>query len=183
MFLILYRREITDEVSFPPATHWVGLPPGYDGTRAVALKLLNQNNLVGETHAYIPPPEASPELQAAVTAEQAIGDLPPIYAREEMEAGTLRRGARRFDVPIRHDGRRRVSDFARLMRNWPGFTAPEHLLDHVIRYLPRDYPSVRAPEPRRSVSASVSARPRYVRRTADGAQTQGRRPQTWHGRV
>jgi DNA (cytosine-5)-methyltransferase 1 len=140
MFLIAYRREVADRIQFPAPTHWVGLPPGYDGTRAVALKLLRQSHLLGNAHAYLPPPEASTKLPAAVTAEQAIGDLPPIYAREEMEAGTLRRGARRFDQPLPYDRRRRVSDFARLMRAWPGFTARDHLLDHVIRYLPRDYP-------------------------------------------
>ena len=85
------------------------LPPGYDGTRAVALKLLNEHNLLGEAHDYIEPPEASRNLPPAVTAEEAIGDLPPIYAREELEAGTLRRGARRFDVPMPYDGRRKVS--------------------------------------------------------------------------
>ena len=140
MFLIAYRREVAGRVSFPAPTHWVGLPPGYDGTRAVALKLLNKNDLLGETHGYIRPPEASPKLSSAVTAEEAIGDLPPIYAREEMEAGTLKRGARRFDVPIGYDQRRKVSAFARLMRTWPGFAAPDQLRDHVIRYLPRDYP-------------------------------------------
>jgi DNA (cytosine-5)-methyltransferase 1 len=139
MFLIAYRREVTEFVTFPAPTHWVGLPPGYDGTRAVALKLLNRNDLLGETNGYIHPPEASPKLLPAVTADEAIGDLPPIYAQAELEAGTLRRGARRFDVPIRYDGRRKVSDFARLMRTWPGFAAPDFLCDHVIRYLPRDY--------------------------------------------
>ena len=140
MFLIAYRREVAAAVIFPAPTHWVGLPPGYDGTRAVALKLLNQSDLTGETHGYIRPPPASLKLPPAVTAEEAIGDLPPIYAREEMKAGTLKRGARRFDVPIRYDGRRRVSDFAKLMREWPAFAAPDFLRDHVIRYLPRDYP-------------------------------------------
>jgi len=140
MFLIAYRQEVSKQVSFPAPTHWVGLPPGYDGTRAVALKLLNKNDLLGETHCYQPPPEASPDLPRAVCAEDAIGDLPPIFAREEMEAGRLRRGARRFDIPIRYDGRRKVSAFAKLMRSWPGFAAPANLLDHVIRYLPRDYP-------------------------------------------
>lgn len=140
MFLIAYRLEITDRVSFPAPTHWVGLPLGYHGTRAVALKLLNRQDLFGETHGYIPPSAASPKLPRAVTAEEAIGDLPPIYAREELEAGTLRRGARRFDVPLRYDGRRKVSAFAKLMRDWPGFAAQEFLRDHVIRYLPRDYP-------------------------------------------
>lgn len=139
MFLIAYRRELAGRVTFPEPTHWVDLPPGYDGTRAVALKLLNEGNLLGEAHSYQEPPEVGDSLEPAVSAEDAIGDLPPIYARQELEAGTLRRGARRFDVPVRYDGRRRVSAYARLMRTWEGFEAPEALADHVIRYLPRDY--------------------------------------------
>jgi len=139
MFLIAYRREVADKVTFPAPTHWVGLPPGYDGTRAVALKLLYRGNLLNETHGYIEPPEAAKVLVPAVTAEEAIGDLPPIYAREELKAGTLRRGARRFDKPIPYDRRRKVSGYAGLMRSWPGFEASEFLRDHVIRYLPRDY--------------------------------------------
>ena len=51
----------------------------------------------------------------------------------------LRRGARRFDSLRRYDGRRRISEFARTMKNWPGFEAGEGVYDHVIRYLPRDY--------------------------------------------
>lgn len=140
MFLIAYRHEVADQVRFPEPTHWVGLPPGYDGTRAVALKLLKEGTRLGEAHAYLHPPEASQTLPRAVTAEEAIGDMPPIYAREEMEAGTLRRGARRFDEPLPYDRRRKVSAYARLMRTWPGFAAPDALRDHVIRYLPRDYP-------------------------------------------
>lgn len=139
MFLIAYREELAVEVRFPEPTHWVDLPPGYDGTRAVALKLLNQGDLLGEAHSYQPPPEADRKLTKAVSAEDAIGDLPPIYARDQLAAGTLRRGARRFDAPVRYDGRRRISPYAQAMRTWEGFDAPEFLTDHVIRYLPRDY--------------------------------------------
>jgi DNA (cytosine-5)-methyltransferase 1 len=38
MFLIAYRKEIADKVSFPKPTHWVDLPPGNEGSRAVALQ-------------------------------------------------------------------------------------------------------------------------------------------------
>lgn len=138
MFLIAYRREIADRVTFPKPTNWLVLPPGYEGSRSVALKVLNGH--VEEAHDYMEPPPASRALEAAVTAEQAIGDLPPIYAREQFAAGELRRGARRFDQFIAYDRRRRASAYARLMRSWPGFEAPpEGLADHVIRYLPRDY--------------------------------------------
>jgi DNA (cytosine-5)-methyltransferase 1 len=139
MFLIAYRREVADRVRFPRPTHWVDLPPGYEGTRAVALKLLNQGNLLGEAHSYQPPPEADSRLAGAVTAEDAIGDLPPIYAREQLVAGTLKRGARRFDTPFLYDNQRRISPYAQAMRTWKGFEATGLLTDHVIRYLPRDY--------------------------------------------
>lgn len=142
MFLFAYRHEVTTEVIFPAPTHWVDLPPGYDGSRAVALKLLKKNDqleLRGMS-AYLPPPQASRDLPRAVTAAEAIGDLPPIYARQELEAGTLRRGARRFDELMPYDKRRKTSSFAKLMKTWPEFPAPDFLRDHVIRYLPRDYP-------------------------------------------
>ena len=138
MFLVAYRREIADKVSFPEPTNWLVLPPGYEGSRAVALKVLNGH--LQEAHDYHEPPIASPGLPPAVTAEQALGDLPPIRAREELAAGDLRRGARRFDQIIPYDRRRKIAAYARLMRAWPGFEAPEEgLRDHVIRYLPRDY--------------------------------------------
>ena len=138
MFLLAYRKEIADRIVFPDPTNWMVLPPGYEGSRAVALKVLNGS--LENAHDYIAPPAASPKLPPAVTAEQALGDLPPIYARQQLSAGGLRRGARRFDQLLPYDGRRKVSAYGRLMRSWPGFEAPEDgLRDHVIRYLPRDY--------------------------------------------
>jgi DNA (cytosine-5)-methyltransferase 1 len=139
MFLIGCRRELDCRVTFPAASHWVELPSGYAGSRHVALKLLSGAGPRAGAFDYIEPPEALPGLPPAVTAEQAIGDLPPIDARAQLRSGELRRGARRFDKPIRYDGRRKISDYAGMMRNWPGFEAPKELTDHVIRFLPRDY--------------------------------------------
>jgi len=127
------------EVTFPEPTHWVDLPPGYEGSRSVALKLLSAAGLEAEAFDYVARPEAKPGLPPAVTAEQAIGDLPPIDARERLRSGELRRGARRFDQPLPYDRRLKVSGYANLMRTWPGFEGPDKLTDHVIRYLPRDY--------------------------------------------
>ncbi|WP_374566059.1 DNA cytosine methyltransferase [Ideonella sp.] len=138
MFLIAYRKELGVKVKFPGPTHWAQLPPGYEGSRAVALKTLS--SLVREAHSYIEPPAAAPALTPAVSAEQALGDLPPIYARTLLESGELVRGARRFDQLVPYDRRRKVSAYAKLMREWPSHVAPDAgLKDHVIRYLPRDY--------------------------------------------
>jgi DNA (cytosine-5)-methyltransferase 1 len=139
MFLIGYLRELERDVSFPLPTHWVDLPPGYEGSRSVALKLLGETGLFDEAFDYVPPPEARPDLPPAVTAGQAIGDLPSIDARALLRSGELRRGARRFDEPIPYDGRRKVSEYAELMRTWRGYETNGTLTDHVIRYLPRDY--------------------------------------------
>ncbi|EEA95200.1 DNA cytosine methyltransferase [Pseudovibrio sp. JE062] len=140
MFLLAYRREITDSIVFPKPTHWVQLPPGYEGSRAVALKFLKRGNLIKGAFDYIAPPEATAELIPAVTAFQALGDLPAIFARKELAEGRLTRGARRFDQPVPYGQAIQLSDYARLMRSWSGFEAGNALSDHVIRYLPRDYP-------------------------------------------
>ncbi|MDF3982893.1 DNA cytosine methyltransferase [Luteibacter sp. PPL554] len=137
MFLIAYRRELAADVSFPTPTNWLVLPPGYEGSRSVALKTLR--NLVGQAHSYIAPPVASPDLPPAVTAQDALGDLPAINARELLAAGEIVRGARRFDTPVGYR-RAKLSGYAELMRTWPNHEAPpEGPSDHVIRYLPRDY--------------------------------------------
>ena len=140
MFLIAYRREFASSVTFPRPTHWVHLPPGYEGSRRVALKALSNGNMFAVAHNYTDPPEAANTLPPAVTAEEAIGDLPEIDAPALMRSGVLKRGARRFDSLTPYDESRSVSEYARSMKSWAGFEAGEGVYDHVIRYLPRDYP-------------------------------------------
>lgn len=138
-FLIAIRNEIADTVVFPTPSHRIELPPGYDGTRAVALKLLVDSDLLDTVSFWKPTPEPTLDLPQAVTVSDALNDLPPINALAELKSGRLKRGARRFDVPILYPQAIRLSDYAKIMREWPSFSAPEALLDHVIRYLPRDY--------------------------------------------
>lgn len=145
MFLLAYHKALGADVQFPAPTHWIDLPPGYDGSRAVALKLLTNGDQSGSR--YCVPPVAQRPLPPAVTAEDAIGDLPQIDARRLLASGDLRRGARRFDQPIRHDVPTTLTDFAVRMRTWPGFGSRGELMDHVIRYLPRDYPLFARLEP------------------------------------
>jgi DNA (cytosine-5)-methyltransferase 1 len=136
MILIAIHEEVADDVKLPVPTHWVDLPPGYSGSRAVALKLLTSPE--ADSH-YRQAPAASPELPAAITTEQAIGDLPVINAREMLMAGTLRRGRRSFEVAVPYNARAEQNDYIRAMRTWSGFKGGPALYDHVIRYLPRDY--------------------------------------------
>lgn len=138
MFLLAYHESIADTVQFPAPTHWIDLPPGYDGSRAVALKLLTRIDQPGTR--YCAPPAPQKPLPPAVTAEEALADLPQIDARKLMASGDLKRGARRFDQPIQCKVPSKLTDFASRMRKWVGFEASEVLTDHVIRFLPRDYP-------------------------------------------
>jgi DNA (cytosine-5)-methyltransferase 1 len=137
MFLIAYRVELGAKVSFPEPTHWVDLPPGYESTRKVALKFLAGKGNTFE-HSYVQAPKPSPTLPPAITAAEAIGDLPTINARKLLKSRELRRGVRRFDNPMPYSNPPHTT-YAALMRNWPNYPAPIDLADHVIRYLPRDY--------------------------------------------
>jgi DNA (cytosine-5)-methyltransferase 1 len=93
-----------------------------------------------EAKVEFPSPSNWLVLAPAVTAKEALGDLPPIFARQELAAGKLVRGARRLKDCMPYDRRRKLSSYGHLMRTWTGFEAPERgLSDHVIRYLPRDY--------------------------------------------
>lgn len=140
MFLLAYHQDVADAVTFPAPSHWIELPAGYDGSRAVALKLLADTDEDERSNHYTPPPLAKRPLPPAVTAFEALGDLPTIDARTLLANGELKRGARRFDKPVPSAVPEKLSEYARLMRNWPGFEARNTLGDHVIRYLPRDYP-------------------------------------------
>lgn len=133
VFMIAFHKALGATIRFPAATHHCDLPPGYEGTRSVALKLID---LFGAS-AYAEPDTGHAGLPSAVSASEAIGDLPPILLHRE---GKLKRGARRFTelTPYRKQGVRSLSDFAKAMRSWPGFEAGEGVYDHVLRYLPRD---------------------------------------------
>ncbi|KZM48969.1 DNA cytosine methyltransferase [Labrenzia sp. OB1] len=139
MFLIAFRRELAQSIHFPEPTHRVNLPPGYKSSRNVALKLVTAATQTGNTHNYIAPPEAVGPLPPAVTAHEAIGDLPELRAREMLKKGILKRGARRLDQLTSYDAKRTASAFAKQMKEWPNFEAAAGIRDHVIRFLPRDY--------------------------------------------
>ena len=139
MFIVALHEQVGEDVSFPAPTHRIELPPGYESSRLVALKHLEAFAAkAGRAH-FHPAPKPKAGLPAAVTARQALADLPPIDARALLASGELRRGARRFDAPIPYTPPKRPNAYVRMMRNWPGFPAPGSISDHVIRYLPRDY--------------------------------------------
>ncbi len=132
VFLIAIHRVVGTKVSFPDAERHLILSQGYEGTRAVALKNISTD----PGSAFISADLGNESLEGPITAAEAIGDLPPITLHLE---GLLKRGARRFNTAVSYNSDVPLSQFAHLMRNWPGFGArPDGLTDHVIRYLPRD---------------------------------------------
>lgn len=141
-FLLAYSSQVTDSVSFPLPSRRHNLPRGYEGTRQVALQNVISRSgggldLAGMNSHFLPTPEATPGLPPAISAREAIQDLPPITLHLE---GKLKKGPRRFDSLIPYDGSRPISEYGQLMRTWPSFENDEGVKDHVIRYLPRDYP-------------------------------------------
>lgn len=137
MFLLAYRKELSLEVQFPTPTHVISLPSGYHSTRCVATNILRSN---GECdHHYTSPPEPDRALTSAVTAKQALSDLPAIT---EHLNGQASGGRRLLGSPVPYQ-KRKLSTFAKRMRTWRGFTSNGCVYDHITRRLPRDYPIFR----------------------------------------
>lgn len=133
VYMIAFHKSLNAPLRFPKASHYCDLPSGYQGTRAVALKLIDLLDGTG----YVEPDTGTKRLPDAVTAEEALEDLPAITLHRE---GKLKRGARRFTElsPYRKISDDNLSAYARMMRSWPEFEAGEGVYDHVIRSLPRD---------------------------------------------
>lgn len=130
VILLAVRKELGVVPRFPTPLRHLELPSGYEGTRAVAYKFLDT---LSRSH-FVEPPEDDAK-PFAVSAKEAIGDLPPVTLHLE---GKLKRGARRFVDVIPYDPTRPLSEYARDMRDWKGFENDVGVADHQIRYLPRD---------------------------------------------
>lgn len=135
LFLLAFAKEFGKQPDFPTPTHWMDLPKGYAGTRQVALKSLEQG-LFGKDSHYIEPPKPHPGLLPAVTAMDALCDLPNITGHL---SGNMRKMPQRLDKLVPYPQNKPISEYGKLMRQWPGFENQQGIKDHVIRYLPRDY--------------------------------------------
>jgi DNA (cytosine-5)-methyltransferase 1 len=144
VFLVALAQELGVEPAFPLPTHWIKLPRGYEGSRRVALRSVQEDLFSGSGSYYVSPPPASSDLTPAITVKEALGDLPRITLHLR---GGLKRGARRFDTKLPYPRSSTARPYSALMRTWPRFENVEGVADHVIRSLPRDYPIFRRMEP------------------------------------
>ncbi len=135
LFLIAYDRGLRQTPTFPSPTHAAELPTGYEGARAVALKYIPE-----EGAHFSPIPKPGAELPGAVSVRSALSDLP--YISEHSRAPVVMRKRRvRDELPYREFTG--LSPYARLMREWKGFSSGEMTDGHVVRLTPRDFPIFR----------------------------------------
>lgn len=134
MFLLAYHRLLGVEPEFPEPTHWIDLPRGYHGSRQVALKYIKGADIENDGY-YVDPPEPYSELLPAVTAQDALSDLPVIPDDSEQK---LKKSSRPFTNRVPYSSPP-ANEYQNLMRNWPASPAKDGVYDHVIRFLPRDY--------------------------------------------
>lgn len=173
MFLVAYRKELKATQWHPEPTHWINLPQGYHGSRQVALQTVRAS-LFDEERFFVDPPEAHPnQTPQAVTAEQALSDLPKITDESELKQ---RKGPRRFDRFEAYPGAPKTT-YQRLMRQWPGFESKRGINDHVIRYLPRDYKIFARMQPGDQYPEAHQLALRMFEERLQGIErTEGRRP-------
>lgn len=143
MFLIAYREELKAEVRWPDPICFHTLPKGYSGTRATALKLVGKGNQpafeFSDSHYYqVEQPTSGKNLVAAISVQSALSDLPKINALKDHLEGRMKKGAKPLDVRIPYSSSK-LTPYAILMRNWPGYETDNRVTANVIRYLPRDF--------------------------------------------
>lgn len=144
MFLIGVHEDLGSDVVFPAPTHFTVLPPGYEGTRATARKLIpSSSGLFPEfddnSHCWISDPSAKDGLPPTTTAGEALADLPPIFALDLLKDGGIMRGRKDPAEPVRYRSAEPTTAWSTLMRRWPSCGTDGETTGHVIRYLPRDY--------------------------------------------
>ena len=138
MFLVAFAKEISAEQYFPMPTHYHTLPKGYEGSRQVALKtILDKNQNISEQSSFVSPPQPASKLAPAITAENALGDLPVIT---DHLTGKMKRGARNLESETPYTTPKSNShEYGQLMRSWPNYSTNEGITAHVIRFQPRDF--------------------------------------------
>lgn len=140
-FLIAFSQHLGIIPEFPAPSHYIELSQGYRTERSVVLKQLRsitQPNIFDNSPVhFVELPEVSKHLPPAITAAEAIKDLPAIF---DHRCGHMRGGVKNFDQFVAYYPNVVVEGYLETMRHWPEFEGGDGVWDHVIRLLPRDIP-------------------------------------------
>lgn len=140
-FLMAILEDLNVLPVFPDPSHRADLPVGYKN-QAMGMRISKpaETQLFSPAEHiegfFVPAPAPGSFAKQAVSAQDALEDLPAITWHMD---GEKRTGIRSFDRPVRYKKNDNLSEYISDMRSWPGFEAREEIWDHVIRYLPRDY--------------------------------------------
>lgn len=129
--LVGLHKSLGTLPNVPPATHKAEIPRGYESSRRVAIRIVET---MSKSH-WHPAQYVSDGLLPAVTAGEAIGDLPPIYEHLYREQ---RRGAKRLQTAITLP-EPMWGSYAEEMRMWPGYETSETLAHETRELTHRDY--------------------------------------------
>lgn len=134
--LIAFDDRLGIEPTFPEPTHHIELPRGYQSSRHVAMRLLENTGadrqatldlLEAEPTHFVEPRLPASDATPAITIGEALGDLP------DRVPGP--RGARRLNELVAYRRQHPPSAYAQEMRSWPGFGAKKAVTAHVTRAL------------------------------------------------
>ncbi len=139
MFLVAVAKPIAETIRFPAPSHAFELPKGYQDNRKAAIR----KALAKESTHYDELSNSNTrKLKPAITAHQALDDLPRLTKHLQ---GPVPKVSRSNPIPLEY-GNTKPSPYAKFMREWRG-KSQKQLLDHVIRYLPRDFPIFKLMKP------------------------------------
>ena len=133
LFIVALARDLGENPRFPAPTYFAELPSGYQGTRRVALKHVDQTS--GRFHQLHEPSET---LKPAVGTRQALADLPRIIEHVN-DPRVIRRRKLTEELPYRKS-KKALSEYAGMMRSWDGFASDAGTDGHLVRLTPRDFP-------------------------------------------
>jgi DNA (cytosine-5)-methyltransferase 1 len=133
LFIVALAEELGETPKFPAPLHFLELPKGYEGSRRVALKHVDEASRY--FHA-IPTPHR--KLQKAVSTREALEDLPRI--NEHAVAPVVIRKRKLSDTLPYRDLKDWLSSYAITMRAWPDFETTGVTDGHLVRLTPRDFP-------------------------------------------
>ena len=169
MFLVAVAKPIAESIRFPEPSHAFELPKGYRDTRKAAIR----KALAKESTHYVELSNSiTRKLKPAITAHQALDDLPRLTKHLQ---GPVPKVSRSNPVPLEY-GSTKPSPYAKFMRDWRG-KSQKQLIDHVIRYLPRDFPIFKLMKPGDEYpQAHAIAQSLFKRSLAAYSSTHGRSP-------